>query len=296
MKASTVAIGTVCAAAVGFLLGRFAGQRDGETVQPGPEAAADVTGPPPGIYRVTVGRSPQRGPDDALVTIVEFVDYQDEGVARAQPVVDEVLRKYGNKVRLVLKQNPASEHRGALGAAEAVLAAHAQKKAWDFHRRLVKSPGQLARADLEGHAKAVGIDVAQFRTALDAHEHSRIVQSDMRMADRFGVKGAPMFFVNGRPLVGVQTLEAFTRVIDRELPRAERVLGTGVPGDRLYAEILRGAKRALNDTGGNDTLRGHEAPTKVEDPNAVYKVPIAGAPVRGPATALVTIVEYTDFQ
>jgi protein-disulfide isomerase len=38
------------------------------------------------------------------------------------------------------------------------------------------------------------------------------------------------------------------------------------------------------------------AQQQVEDPKAVYRVPLDGSPVRGPADALVTIVEVSDFE
>ncbi|TMB55364.1 MAG: hypothetical protein E6J56_08625 [Deltaproteobacteria bacterium] len=33
-----------------------------------------------------------------------------------------------------------------------------------------------------------------------------------------------------------------------------------------------------------------------QDPNKVYTIPVADSPVRGPKTAKVTIVEFSDFQ
>jgi protein-disulfide isomerase len=37
-------------------------------------------------------------------------------------------------------------------------------------------------------------------------------------------------------------------------------------------------------------------PRPQQDPNKVYNIPIASSPVRGPRSAKVTIVEFSDFQ
>ncbi|ABC83813.1 DsbA family protein [Anaeromyxobacter dehalogenans] len=53
------------------------------------------------------------------------------------------------------------------------------------------------------------------------------------------------------------------------------------------------------DMGGRPSRAPAGAPTRarpVEDPKAVYRVPADDSPVRGPADALVTIVESSDFQ
>jgi hypothetical protein len=42
--------------------------------------------------------------------------------------------------------------------------------------------------------------------------------------------------------------------------------------------------------------RAAAAPTRGLDPNKVYPIKIAGAPSKGPAKAVVTIAEFSDFQ
>jgi len=297
LKASTVAIGAILAAAGGFAIGQLSGPGGGAAPDVAPTPVVEEGGPDPAKqYRVIVGRSPQRGEEGALVTIVAFVDYAIDGPAKTQSVLDRIAKRYGSKVRLIYKQNPDANHPGAMGAAEAVLAAAAQDKFWEMHQRLLRDRSKLSQPELDAHAKAIGLDFEKFRTAIDTHENARIVQSDMRAASRVGVRGSSHLFVNGYPISGGATEEALRRLVDREIPNATRTLSTGVPADRLYSTLLRNALREIGDT-GPDTDRGTPPrPQVVEDPTAVYKVPIEGAPVHGPAAALVTIVEFTDFQ
>jgi protein-disulfide isomerase len=297
VKPSTVAIGAILAAAGGFFVGQVASRRSAAPADDAPAPNVEAEGPDPSKrYRVIVGRSPQRGDEGALVTIISFVDYAIETPAKTQSVLDRVAKRYGQKVRLVYKMNPDANHAGAMGAAEAVLAAAAQERFWEMHQRLLRSRTKLSRPDLEAHARAIGLDLEKFRAALDSHEHARIVQSDMRSAARFGVRGGSHLFVNGFPVAGDATEDALRRIVDREIPGAQRLLSTGVPPDRLHSTLLRDALRGLGDQAPAQAERPPVRPQVVEDPNAVYKVPIEGAPARGPATALVTIVEFTDFQ
>lgn len=202
-------------------------------------------------------------------------------------------------MKFVFKQNPLPMHQNAMIAAEAVLAAHAQGKFWPMHDKMFENQRALAREDLERYAQELGLDMARFRRSLDTHEFQREIQADSALAAQLGARGTPSFFINGRPLRGAQPFEGFKTVIDEEIQRAERLVKTGVPRARLYAELTKGGltKAAPPSAAGAQDPTKRPPPRPREDPNAVYKVAIADTdPVEGPDTALVTIVEWTDFQ
>ena len=78
-----------------------------------------------------------RGPKDAKVTIVEYSDFQCPYCSRAFPTVEQVMKDYNGKVRLVYKHFPLiSIHPHAQKAAEAAECAKAQGKFWEFHDKL----------------------------------------------------------------------------------------------------------------------------------------------------------------
>jgi protein-disulfide isomerase len=202
-------------------------------------------------------------------------------------------------VKFVFKQNPLPMHNNAMIAAEAALAANAQGKFWQMHDKLFQNTRALAREDLERYAQEIGLDMARFKRSLDTHEFQREIQADAALAAQLGARGTPSFFINGRPLRGAQPFEGFKTVIDEELQRAERLVKTGVPRARLYAELTKGGltKAAPPSAGGPEGATKRPPPRPREDPNAVYKVAVSAEdPQRGPDTALVTIVEWTDFQ
>jgi protein-disulfide isomerase len=199
-------------------------------------------------------------------------------------------------VRVVFKHNPLPFHKNAMPAAEAAMAADAQGKFWEMEKKLFENQRALERADLERYAQELHLDVNRFKADLDGHTHQRRIEADQRLAQQIGARGTPAFFINGRNVRGALPYEEFKRVIDEEITRADRVLKTGVPRSRLYAELTKDGRTSAAPPGKAPPTAGQQPPRQREDPTAVYKVPIDGGLVKGPPTALVTIVEFTDFQ
>src|SRR5438270_645548 len=87
-----------------------------------------------GERKITRAGRPERGGGaKAPVTIIEFSDYQCPFCKRAESVVDEVVKTYGDKIRVVFRDYPLPMHPQARPAAEAASCANAQGKFWDYH-------------------------------------------------------------------------------------------------------------------------------------------------------------------
>ncbi|MEO6775538.1 MAG: thioredoxin domain-containing protein, partial [Kofleriaceae bacterium] len=143
---------------------------DGKPTADAPADANNATAEldPNTAYRVGLGLpGHQLGPDDALVTIVEFSDFQCPYCAREAPVLENIQRKYPTQVRIIYRHMAMSFHRNSSIAAEAAVAAAVQGKFWPFHDQVFSHFGHLTRADLEGFARAAGLDLVPFRAALD---------------------------------------------------------------------------------------------------------------------------------
>jgi protein-disulfide isomerase len=172
--------------------------------------------------RVTVdlGDAPTRGPADAPVVIVEFGDFQCPYCGEMEPVIERLLSDYDGKILFAFKQFPISYHSHAQLAAEASLAANAQGQFWPFHDALYAHQDALARADLEGYATDLGLDLDLFRAALDDHTYTAAIADDINQGVSLGVGGTPAFFVNGRAAFGAMSYDAMKRVVDEELTMA----------------------------------------------------------------------------
>ncbi len=184
------------------------------------EAKVEVLLPawhPPRIEVAADG--PARGPAKAPVTIVEFSDFECPYCGRAEAVVNEVLAKYGDKVRLVYRDYPLPFHPNAPKAAEAAHCAGDQGKYWEMHGKLFANHRALAVDSLKGYAKDLGLDAAKFAACLDSGQKAKMVEANRKAGDDAGVNGTPAFFVNGILISGAQPFEAFQPVLDAELAR-----------------------------------------------------------------------------
>ena len=153
-----------------------------------------------------------RGPMEAPVTVVEYGDFECPYCGRAEPVVRELLREFGD-VRYVWRHLPLTDvHPRAQLAAEAAEAAG--ERFWEMHDLLLSHQDALRPDDLIGYAEQLGVDVERFTDDLRMHASAARVAEDVDSADLSGVSGTPTFFINGRRHYGaydIVTLSAAVR-------------------------------------------------------------------------------------
>ncbi len=186
------------------------------------KAAANVKvylEPPPAFRaEVELGDLPLRGPAGAAVTIVEFSDFHCTFCRRAQPIIEQLLKKYPTQVRLAYRDLPLDKlHPEARRAAEAARCANDQGKFWAFHDALYKGPAAASDATLQALSTAVGLDATTFNNCVASGKHRDAVQRDADVAARLGSTGTPSIFINGRPMLGAKPLEEFVQITEEEL-------------------------------------------------------------------------------
>jgi protein-disulfide isomerase len=175
----------------------------------------------PPITQVEEAGRPSQGPANAPVKIIEFSDYECPFCKRAEGTVQEVVKAYGDKVRLVYRDYPLPFHDHARPAAEAAACANAQGKFWDYHNKLMASK-DLSADKLKSLADEVGLDRAKFDDCIANKPHAAAIEKDMADGAKAGVNGTPSFFINGRMLDGAQPFEKFKEVIDEEISWAQQ--------------------------------------------------------------------------
>ncbi len=161
---------------------------------------------------------PSKGPESAPVTIVEFSDFECPYCSRVNPTLDQVIDRYGDKVRLVFRQFPLSRiHPNAQKAAEASLCAAEQEMFWELHDAMFRDQRNLGLASIKEKATTVGLEMESFNECLDSDQFAEAVAMDLEEGGTLGVTGTPAIFINGRFLSGAQPFEEFSKVIDDEL-------------------------------------------------------------------------------
>jgi protein-disulfide isomerase len=292
MKSGAAFVGFLFAAAVGFGFGYAVGTgkqgaspsapvADNKPSDPGKPATAED------IFRVPVGTSFSKGPADALVTIVEFSDFQCPFCSRVGPTLKQIHDTYKNDVRVVFKHQPLPFHQQAPLASEYALAAGEQGKFWEMHDKLFASQSDLSPDALKRYASELGLDQGKIDAFVESGKAKEIIKDDQALAAKVGARGTPAFFINGVNLSGAQPFDNFKRIIDAELAKAEKLVASGTSKSALYDTII---------------AKGRESapPPQAQQPPAPatrQKIDLVdGTPAKGAKAALVTIVEWSDFE
>jgi protein-disulfide isomerase/formylglycine-generating enzyme required for sulfatase activity len=253
------------------------------TVQaPTPKAVPEVQEDATTVWNVPVDpKDPVRGPGDAVVTIVEWADFQCPFCQRAEATLKQIVDTYSRDVRVVWKDNPLPFHNRAKAAATLARVAKAlQGDAgfWAAHDALFENQSNLDDPGLEKLAGQLHLPWTRIKGAIASDRYKADFEASVDVAMDLNARGTPHFFINGRRLSGAQPFENFKKLIDEELVKARALVDGGTPRARLYDDVMKDAK-------------GPPPPERKDVP-----LPGKGNPVKGPAGAKVVIQEFADFQ
>ncbi|MCX2966563.1 Na+/H+ antiporter NhaA [Gordonia aquimaris] len=185
-----VLIAMVCAAALGWLIFTRARVKWGETT-----ADLPITLEPPVDPEV----DHVRGPVDAPLTVVEFMDFECPFCAKTTGMWNDVHAHFGDEVRYIVRHLPIYEyHPYAYLAALAAEAAGEQGRFWEMHDLLFANQAELSSEHLVGYAEQLDLDVSRFVLDLESSELAGRISDDERSAEASGARGTPTFFLNGR--------------------------------------------------------------------------------------------------
>ncbi len=194
-----------------------------EKLRKGADVRLLTAEPAPPVQTINIDDDPSRGDANAAVTIVEFTDFQCPSCAAMHPIIEDVLKTYGNKVRLVIRDFPLSMHANARKAAEAANAAHAQGKFFEYAALLFNHQNALDVPSLKKYATEVGLNRARFDSELDSGKYAPEVRHDVKEGEIYGIDSTPTIFVNGVAL-RVFSADGLKQAIERALagPNASR--------------------------------------------------------------------------
>ena len=140
----------------------------------------------------------------------------------AGPVVRQLLAAYPGKIRFVVKNMPYKYRDYALLAAQAALAAGEQGKYWEMHDLLFARSPKLDRTSLVTYAAELKLDVRRFAADLDGMRHRELIERDLALAVALDLFETPVYFINGRKVVGNRDLAYLSAIVDEELSRVGR--------------------------------------------------------------------------
>lgn len=204
--------------------------------EPGPRQAGTATDisqsetPRVAAIRTKVARMPTidadrivRGRSDAVVTIVEYTDFQCPYCGFGAKTVEEILARFEGQVRLVVKHLPLQFHPMAKPAAQyfEALSLQSAARAWAFYDRLFDNARALAGG--EPFLRKLAADLDADMPRLDKDLASAIVRdrlaADWREGELYQFDGVPAFVINGQVIKGAQPAQVFVDLIEALLRR-----------------------------------------------------------------------------
>jgi len=257
---------------------------------PAPEPRAPAPLLPPGVgpsvypeeARAALpitGNEPIWGTRNAPLTLIVFGDLQCPYTRRTWRALEVVKANFGDDLRLVFRHRPLRDHPYALDAARVLAGLQARRGPAAFFavlHRIARDETELTEQSLTAHVLASGY--ADSLAELSA-KGSAAVSGDLALAGQFALKSTPISFLNGQRIEGEHSAAEFGRWLRDERRSATWALASGATPSAWYGTRTKANLIGVGDEGSTRTC-----------------VPLLGSPVRGPADAFVTMVEFSDFE
>lgn len=177
--------------------------------------------PEPPALMIAIGNGAVRGDQNAAVTVIEFTDFQCSACGAMYPVLEDVLRSYGNRVRFVIRNFPLTRaHENAMRAAQAAEAAKAQGKFWEYIDLLFKNQAALDAESLKKYATQVGLDRKRFDAEFESGKYEADVRRDLEEGEVYGIEATPTIYINGVMLTEFSA-DGLRRAIEKGFARVQ---------------------------------------------------------------------------
>lgn len=208
------------------------------------------------------------GSPTATVTVEEFADYQCPTCATVHPMMQELTKAYGNRIKYVYRNFPLSQiHKNAYEASVAAEAAGLQGKFWEMQNQIFPAQREWsnsaeARKLFEGYAQKIGLDVAKYQSDVLGMATKGRVDADMMRGRKVGVTGTPAIYINGIPLPFEQfNVAAMRQAVDAELQKASSQ-PTGQASNQTTANQPSNVAVVVNNNSGVTTTNSNTVEKK----------------------------------
>ena len=183
-------------------------------------AAADVViylkKPSPPVHIIETDGRATRGPSDAPIQFIEFVDFQCERCKDLWEFLEKVQEVHQDQVQVVVRNQPlGSIHPMSMTAALAAEAARRQGKYWEMGTGLFKLQDSLSAATITALAKEIGLDIERFERDRLSPVLVMMITEDLDEGQRLGIDRTPVLYLNGRKLAD-KSWEGILQAVHRE--------------------------------------------------------------------------------
>jgi protein-disulfide isomerase len=167
-----------------------------------------------------------RGNTESKVTLVEYGDFQCPYCGLFNPIVEEVVEKYEDKIAFQYRHYPLTQiHKNALAAARAAEAADEQDKFWEMHSMLFKNQGDWSENSnapeiFEAYAKQLGLNITKFKEDFSSSKVNARINADRAEFNKTKLTpSTPTFILNGKKITPEATVDSLSKFIDEALEK-----------------------------------------------------------------------------
>lgn len=168
-----------------------------------------------------------KGNPEALVTLIEYSDFQCPACATYYPMINKLAEEMGEEVQVIYRHFPLSSiHPQAELAARAAEAAGQQDAFWAMHDKLFGNQSAWSnRVDAEdifiGYAKDLALDIEKFTSDMDNGDIKDAIKDDQRSGNQALVEGTPTLFLNGQKINNPRSYDKLRQAVRDELNKTK---------------------------------------------------------------------------
>lgn len=156
------------------------------------------------------------------VVLIEYGDFQSEASKAYQPMMQQIMDKYGDQLRFVYRDFPVESSTTSMAAQRAANAAESQGMFWRmremlYERQAAWKDNAQAESVFEGYAKELGIDLDQYKQALASKSVTNAISADITSGQKLKVTSVPALFINDKAVPANITLADLSKLIDEAI-------------------------------------------------------------------------------
>jgi protein-disulfide isomerase len=163
--------------------------------------------------------TPVRGPANAPVLIQIWSDFECPACSETVPLVAELERQFGTRIRVAWRAFPLPHHphaRQAAAAALSVLHERGPEAFWKAHDALFENAMLgLDLREIDAVVSSSGANVDDYHRALAERSFDHSIDTDMAAGDAIPIEGTPSFLVGRYYTFGIAPLSVYATLIER---------------------------------------------------------------------------------
>lgn len=176
---------------------------------------------PSEVKPIVLGDAPTLGRAQAPIKIIEVGCFTCPYTKAAEPLVKQLLEKYGDNASFSFKYFPLPSHAYSFEAAESAECAREQLKFWEYKEGLFEHQESCTQSPNKEElynnffliAGSLGLDTQQFKACIESEKYRPAVEKHKQDSINAGIYGTPTFYINGRVIVAPTTIEEFESAI-----------------------------------------------------------------------------------